>query len=564
MRNQADGIKKNYHILQEKLDQLNVFSGYASLLRQLSEYDIWSKDLKNASIFLTDCQTTVNASCNATEFDDLLTKANVCWNEVNCSNVPDECRLKTERDTIAERKNSCISLEVSGSFGDCMNFIKNDLYSIIQNDLPPRDTPIECETVRMEGGEAIKEKSSYDPNTKELTIYVPLHGTRPSIIFLISETKTAIIYDQECLVADTSQDYLDVLNGAENTGDGCKDIKELAESDLSNHYFYNIDQGILSEDDIAKLPLSIQDACALKIIRGTVTVPVDEPTFNNTNPNPVLPGSCNPPQGCSKSKTICSKSKLDYCSSSGGYLFGVSLHIQGLNLVCVECCEDGSSKDLCACSDIQTDNKEDSKFFECYGNCTIGEYQCQELDKCISFDQPCGNCTGDDCCYGDGKKCGEECIYKYNGDYEKYDCNGVCVKNDQKCDFPCPFNSFQCGDNSEAKCIPETDFDLFRTCRESGKCLTNMEPCGDDCRPDYIKCGDDCRKKTEYRDCNGECVPRHEQCDGSCPVGRQACGQKFCLSTDSSEAYSTAHYRECNGAMYTHDRTLRQDMCHGI
>ena len=302
MRNQANGIIKAYHTLQEKLDQLNVFSGYASLLSQLPEYGIWSKDLKNAFISLTDCQTTVISSCNNTEFDDLLIKANDCYEKVNCFNTPAECRLPKDRDAIVERRNSCLSSEVSGSFGYCMDFIKNNLSSIIQEDLPPNDEPIECETIRMEGGEAIKEMSSYNPNTKELTIYVPYHGTRPSTTFIISETKSAIIYDQECLVADTSQDYLDVLNGAENTGDGCKDIQELAESDLSNRYFYNIDQGILSEDDIAKLPLSIQDACASKIIRGTVTIPVDKPTFEDPNPNPVLPGPCNPPEGCSKSK----------------------------------------------------------------------------------------------------------------------------------------------------------------------------------------------------------------------------------------------------------------------
>ena len=171
------------------------------------------------------------------------------------------------------------------------------------------------------------------------------------------------------------------------------------------------------------------------------------------------------------------------------------------------------------------------------------------MDQCIPFDQPCGNCTGDNCCYGDGKKCGDKCIYKFNGDYEKYDCNGVCVLKNQKCDKKCSSKppTFECGLGSEAKCLPITDFELFRTCRESGKCLTNLEPCGDECHPDYIKCGDYCRKKTEYRDCNGICVPKHEQCDGNCPADTQACGQKYCLSTDSSEAYSTAHYRECNG-----------------
>ena len=34
-------------------------------------------------------------------------------------------------------------------------------------------------------------------------------------------------------------------------------------------------------------------------------------------------------------------------------------------MVCIECCEDGATDDLCACADIQTENPADSKFLEC-------------------------------------------------------------------------------------------------------------------------------------------------------------------------------------------------------
>ena len=64
-------------------------------------------------------------------------------------------------------------------------------------------------------------------------------------------------------------------------------------------------------------------------------------------------------------QTICGQSGPDFCYSTGKYLFGTSLHHRGVNLVCVECCETGATDDLCACSDIQTEKKEDSKFFEC-------------------------------------------------------------------------------------------------------------------------------------------------------------------------------------------------------
>ena len=185
------------------------------------------------------------------------------------------------------------------------------------------------------------------------------------------------------------------------------------------------------------------------------------------------------------------------------------------------------------------------------GECPIGEYYCEEENRCIPFGQPCPlTCTGDDCCYSDGKKCGDECIYKFNGDFEKYDCNGKCVLKNVKCDTNCPPGTFECGKVPEAKCVPEADFDLYRTCSVSGKCLTNSQPCGPDCPSGYIKCGEVCRKDTEYRECNGTCIENYQQCAVDplpCPVGREVCGKKYCLSADPNDPYSTVNFKECDG-----------------
>ena len=144
-------------------------------------------------------------------------------------------------------------------------------------------TSIDCKTVRTEGTEVITEESSYNPNTKELTISVPSHGNREAATFIIGEIVTSIVYPQECLISDTTQSDQDLLNGAENTGDGCKDTVELKESDLDNRYSFSIVLRVLSGEDIAQLPKSIQDACKGKTVRRTTSIVVDEETFNNTD-----------------------------------------------------------------------------------------------------------------------------------------------------------------------------------------------------------------------------------------------------------------------------------------
>ena len=142
---------------------------------------------------------------------------------------------------------------------------------------------IDRKTVRTEGDEVIIEESSYNPNTKELTIGVPSHGNREAATFIIGEIVTCIVYPQECLVSDTTQSDQDLLNGAENTGDGNTDIVELKETDLDNSYSFSIVLRVLSEEDIAQLPKSIQDACKGKTVRRTTSIVVDEETFNNTD-----------------------------------------------------------------------------------------------------------------------------------------------------------------------------------------------------------------------------------------------------------------------------------------
>ena len=163
----------------------------------------------------------------------------------------------------------------------------------------------------MEGGEAIKEESSYDPNTKELTISVPSHRGRMAAKFIIGETRCVTVYPQECLVYDTPQYLLDLLNGAENSGDGCKETVELKESDLEDHYVYNVILGEMSKAEIAKLPKSFQFACPITCI-WTTTVETNKTTFINNDTVIEDPtGECSPATTTSPG---CSKSKVDIFS----------------------------------------------------------------------------------------------------------------------------------------------------------------------------------------------------------------------------------------------------------
>ena len=257
---------------------------YSILLGKLTENGTsGTAAAKKAYNFLSACPSTAYVSCNNAEFADLIPIATQCLAEVSCTNNPVNCKLKSERGAIAKRRDTCIGTE-SGSFASCLNFVKENISSIISDVLPKTPTvlpPTECKTVRTEGGEVITEESSFNPNTKELTISVPAHGSRDAATFIIGETKTCIVYPNECLVSDSTQDDLDLLNGAENTGDGCKDTAELKETDLDKSYSFNIDLGILSADEIAQLPQSIQDACDGKTVRGSSHVDVDEETFNN-------------------------------------------------------------------------------------------------------------------------------------------------------------------------------------------------------------------------------------------------------------------------------------------
>ena len=66
-------------------------------------------------------------------------------------------------------------------------------------------------------------------------------------------------------------------------------------------------------------------------------------------------------------QTVCGRG-TNFCRTSGTYLFGVSLHNLGVNVVCIECCEDGATDELCACAEIQTEEPEDSKFWKCCKN----------------------------------------------------------------------------------------------------------------------------------------------------------------------------------------------------
>ena len=148
---------------------------------------------------------------------------------------------------------------------------------------------------------------------------MPSHGNREAATFIIGEIVTCIVYPQECLVSDTTQSDQDLLNGAENSGDGCKDTVELKESDLDNSYSFSIVLRVLSEEDIAQLPKSIRDACKGKTVRRATSIVVDEETFKNTDT--FIDGAsfdgCNPTTtqspGC-PNKKVSNSTYKSYCS----------------------------------------------------------------------------------------------------------------------------------------------------------------------------------------------------------------------------------------------------------
>ena len=299
-KKQAGIIVSAYDTLTEKTDQLDVFSNYSMLLGKLTDNGkTGSEEAKRAYSFLTECPATASVFCDNTEFTSIVPTAEACFTQVNCSNTPPECNLSAQKTAIVERRNTCLNETIDGTFVNCMTFVKEILPSILC-ELTEAPTAT-CQTIRIEGGEVIKEESSYNPNTRELTINVPSHGDRPATTFIIGETKTVTVYALECLVTDTPDHLLDLLDGAENIGDACNSTVELTEGDLRDRYSYTIGKGVLSEEEIAELPQSIQEACELKIIRFVVTIPTTTPPGNGTIVNPE---GCPPPPtpGCAKPK----------------------------------------------------------------------------------------------------------------------------------------------------------------------------------------------------------------------------------------------------------------------
>ena len=329
----------NYIKTLQKKGNTTIFAEAANTLGKLTNNGTGVSETANSAyFFLKNCSTSVPKFCssanltlnetdhNATQcleqFSTFKTymdcQKNNPLNKCNAT-VPADCKNLTKATEEAnKRKKECVSTSTVGSFAYCMNFIKSDLLgataSLVGREnctsIAPNSTvlpPTECKTVRTEGGEVITEESSFNRNTRELTISVPAHGSRDAATFIIGETKTCIVYPNECLVSDSTRDDLDLLNGAENTGDGCKDTAELQETDLSKSCSLNIDQGILSADQIAQLPKSVQDACDGKTVRGTLLVDASvETCTTNVTINGTDVGNCpkttTPSPGCANKK----------------------------------------------------------------------------------------------------------------------------------------------------------------------------------------------------------------------------------------------------------------------
>ena len=132
---QAKHVKSVIENLEKAETNKDVFTGFGNVLKKITKDGAQcTPDTITAFKTLTDCPTTAKASCEKDGLDlaAIKSKATSCLSTVTCTNLPDDCNLKS---TLVElrklRDEKCMNKDVTGSFKACMDLVKGDLHSLI-------------------------------------------------------------------------------------------------------------------------------------------------------------------------------------------------------------------------------------------------------------------------------------------------------------------------------------------------------------------------------------------------------------------------------------------------
>ena len=288
-------FQAKYNLLENKLDKISVFQGYANLLGKITNDGTTCTEAAKAGYFLLNgCEKSAAAACNNTNFTATYLTAIGCVKTVNCSttkkDIPEECDIKPILDILVDKTRECTNKTLVGTFSYCMNYIKEDVSADISGCLDeaptttqaPTTTPsppvVETKTIFTEGDEVVEQNESYNPDTKELTLSVPAHGSNVALTAIIREDQMVTSYDNYCVLGDPPADHTTEVY--ENS-DSVDEADEIDSASIVKVFSFNVVEGELTDAERAELPESFQTACKDKTIQKTRRIVVDEATFYN-------------------------------------------------------------------------------------------------------------------------------------------------------------------------------------------------------------------------------------------------------------------------------------------
>ena len=123
---QAKQIDMWFKLLRNKGEKGNVFENFSKTLEEMTDNGTICGAAKKASEFLLKCPATAKSACNTSDFEANFIRIEKECVPVNCSMTPD-CRelIKVTHTGLKDiKKYSCLNSTVTGSFSNCMKFVK--------------------------------------------------------------------------------------------------------------------------------------------------------------------------------------------------------------------------------------------------------------------------------------------------------------------------------------------------------------------------------------------------------------------------------------------------------
>ena len=294
-KKQYKSLKIIYDQMSNKISKIEVFSNYSALLGEITNNGTsCGQATIDAYTFLSNCPSTVTEACDVGNFTEAYEQATKCQGEVTCSNFPPECKLTDKYGELrTQRKEKCMNKTFSGSFLSCMNYVKSNMNTDIltcvrdiQNstgsaaETPAAPDTIETKTIFTEGDEVVEQTESYNPDTNEVTLSVPAHGSNVALTAIIGEETMVTSYDNYCVVGEPPANHTNSVSESSNSTD---EADELDSTTIVKVYYLNVVEGEMTEAERDALPESFKAACQGKPIQKTKKVVVDEATYNQDN-----------------------------------------------------------------------------------------------------------------------------------------------------------------------------------------------------------------------------------------------------------------------------------------